>query len=74
MNWDAIILAAIAGLPGTLVAAAAFLESRKTHKAVNSRMTELIRLARLEATDDATRAEKKAERVRRAEAKKLGKK
>lgn len=68
MNMDTILLAAIAGLPATIAAIAALVQAAKTHKAVNSRMTELLEITRQAATDKATLAEKDAARMRRGEA------
>lgn len=48
-------------LPATILAGAAFYQAWKAHKAVNSRMTELIEITRR----DATLVEKDAERVRK---------
>lgn len=58
MNWDAIIIAAITSVPPTLVAAAAYLQASRTHKAVNSRMTELLEITKAAASSSATLAEK----------------
>jgi len=41
-----VLLALIAAIPPTLVALAAFIQAKKTHLAVNSRMTELLTLTR----------------------------
>lgn len=75
MNWDAIILAGIAGAPATIAALAAFAQASKarakseeTHLAVNSRMDKMLELVTQGAADKATLAEKKAERTRKGDA------
>lgn len=68
MDWAPIVLAAIAALPPTLVALAAYVQAIRTHTAVNSRMTELLEITKRQATDAATLAEKKAEQFRKGEA------
>ena len=68
MNWETIIISVIAATPATIAAAAAFIQAKKTHTAVNSRMTELLALTRQAAADDATLAEKRAEHLRKGEA------
>ena len=66
MNWDAIILAIITGLPATLVAAATLIQSIRTHKAVNSRMTEMIDLTKTSSKAEGVVEEKAAEADRKA--------
>lgn len=44
-------------------------QARQTHNLVNSRMTELLEITKRSATDAATLAEKKAEKVRKDELK-----
>ena len=68
MNWDAIILSLIGSLPPTIVAAAAFVQARKTHKSVNGMKHELIDSVRKEATAQATLDEKGAQKTREGEA------
>lgn len=75
MNWDIIVPAIVAGLPTTIAAIAALIQASKahtqateTHKAVNSRMTELLELTRKQASDEATLVEKDAEHTRKGEA------
>jgi len=67
-NWEPIIIAGIAAIPATLAAFAAYRQARATHLAVNSRMEELLALARKEATAQATLDEKAAEHRRKGEA------
>jgi len=55
-------------LPPTIAALAAYWKARSTHRAVNSRMDELLRLAREESAATATLKEKTAEMVRQGEA------
>ena len=64
MNWDLIAVAGITAVPPTLVAAAAFYQARQTHKSVNSRMAELLALAKKASADEATLIEKAAETSR----------
>lgn len=68
MNWESIITAIITSVPPTIVAAAAYIQAKRTHQAVNSRMTELLLLARQEAGAQATLDEKAAQHVRTGEA------
>lgn len=75
MNWDTIILAIISSGPPTLLALAALIQATKaknqsleTHQAVNSRMSELLELARKEAASQATLDEKDAEHARKGDA------
>jgi hypothetical protein len=74
-GWQAIALAAIAALPPTLIAAAAFwqaagakTQSIETHKAVNSRMDAMLILVTKGAGDAATLKEKAAQQTREGEA------
>jgi len=68
MNWDTVLVAFFTSIPPSILAAAALIQARKTHDAVNSRMSELLALARKGAADEATLAEKRAEHVRKGEA------
>ncbi len=68
MNWDAIIIACVTAVPPTLVALAAFIQAMKTHKAVNSRMDELLNVARQAAHSQGTLEEKAAEQQRKGDA------
>lgn len=68
MNWDLIIPAFLIAVPPTIAAIAGLIQAAKTHKAVNSRMTELLELTRRQAGDEATLAEKAASRARKGEA------
>lgn len=68
MNWDLLITACIAAVPATIAAGAAWQQSKKTEKAVDGRMEELLELARKEAAAVATLAEKEAEHLRKGEA------
>lgn len=63
-----IIIAIVVSIPPTIMAAAAFFHSRKTHRLVNNRMTELLKLTKEKAVSD----EKKAERKRRKNGKPSG--
>lgn len=73
VEMQTVLLALIAALPATIAAFGAWLNAIKTqtqtvetHKAVNSRMDELLRLARGEAAAQATLAEKDAQAMRDA--------
>jgi len=71
LNWEIIsplLIAALAALPATIAAIASWRQSRATHLAVNSRMEELLALARKEATAQATLDEQAAERQRKGDA------
>lgn len=75
MNWETVILAIVAGLPATIAAIAALIQASKaknqateTHRAVNSRMTELLEITRKQAGNEATLIEKNAESARKGEA------
>lgn len=65
IDWNIVIAALIAGMPATITAFAALIQAWKTHKSVNSRMDEMLRLNRDEATASATLTEKKAEDARK---------
>lgn len=71
IDWNIVIAALIASMPATLTALAAVVQATKaktqateTHKSVNSRMDEMLRLSRDEAAATATLTEKDAERGR----------
>jgi len=51
IDWTTVIVAAIATLPGIIF-------SIRTHKAVNSRMSELLEITRQNAASSATLAER----------------
>lgn len=75
MNWDIFFPALLAAVPATILAGAAYrqagaavLQAKATHLAVNSRMDELLVIARAEAGAQATLKEKAAENVRKADA------
>lgn len=68
MSPDRLIELLIAAAPPTLMAAAVYWKSSETHALINSRMTELLEIARKEAAAQATLDEKKAEHVRKGEA------
>jgi len=68
IDWTTIILALITGLPATIAALAALWKSDQTHKVVNSRMEEMLRLTRADATSKATLAEQSAEQMRKGDA------
>jgi hypothetical protein len=61
---DTVAVALFAATPPTLVAVAALVQAIRTHKAVNSRMDELLALTRKQATEEATLAEKGAQKGR----------
>lgn len=65
IDWQTVIIAGIAALPPTVVAAAAFVQALKTHKSVNSRMTELLEATKAQATAEATVAEQEAQEGRK---------
>lgn len=62
-HWELIAVTIISAIPPTLAALAALMQGRRTHLIVNSRMTELLRLARDES---AREARTKAEAFQRA--------
>lgn len=62
LDWNTIIIAAIASLPATIVA-------WRTHKAVNSRMDTILKIATEGAAAQATVDEKAAQQGREAERK-----
>lgn len=64
LNWTTIIVAFIGSIPATLFSIAILIQSRSTHKLVNSRMSEMLQLNRVAATAMATLAEKDAEQKR----------
>lgn len=57
MEWEPIVAAVIVAAPAAYIA-------WRTHKAVNSRMTEMLELARRMAAAEATLAERLAEKLR----------
>ncbi len=65
IDWQTVIIAAIAAIPGALIGAAALIQAIRTHKAVNSRMDTLLKLATDKATAEATVAERGAEEDRK---------
>ena len=50
MDGTLIVVAAISAIPGTLMALLTLIQSRKNHSLVNSRMTELLKATKGEAT------------------------
>lgn len=68
MNWADYAPFILAAIPATIAAIAAWFQARATHKAVNSRMDELLALAKKEATAQATLDEKAAEHQRKGDA------
>jgi len=64
IDWNIVIAALIASLPATITAFAALVQAWKTHKSVNSRMDEMLKLTRDEAAATATVVEKEADRMR----------
>jgi hypothetical protein len=68
INWETVIIAAIAAFPATVASVAALVQSKATHTAVDGRMDELLRIATKGAADDATLVEKRAEHLRKGEA------
>lgn len=60
MDWTPIIVAAITGLPGVLLAGAILVKLMRTDKKIDGRLTELLASARKEATASATVKEKGA--------------
>lgn len=64
IDWNLVIVA----VAPTIAALAALWQAVKTHNAVNSRMDELLKLAKAESAAAATLAEKDAEHVRKGEA------
>lgn len=74
IDWQVVIIAAIAATPGALAGCAALVVSLRTHNAVNSRMDTLLKLATDKATAEATVAEKSAEAGRKVERARVRKK
>ena len=66
INWTTVIVAGLAALPATLVGIAALMQSIKTHKAVNSRLTQLLELTETAARAEGTRVEKERKGINRA--------
>lgn len=67
MNWEAYSPIILAVLPATIAAVAAWYQAKATHMAVNSRMDELLALAKREASAQATLDEKAAECQRKGD-------
>lgn len=65
LNWTIIIAAIIATTPPTILAIASLKKSYQTHELVNSRMTELLAIAKKESAATATLKEKEAEQDRK---------
>jgi len=63
--WHEIVVAVVVAVPPTVAASAALVQAYKTHKAVNSRITQLLELTKEAATHAATLAEKNAEALRK---------
>jgi len=59
VDWSVVILAFLAAIPPSLVALAALVQAIRTHKAVNSRMTELLEVTKRAAAGDAVAEERK---------------
>lgn len=68
MNFDRILELLITAVPPTLMAAAVYWKGDQIHTLMNSRMSELLELARKESAAQATLDEKLAEHVRKGEA------
>ena len=68
MTLDRLIELLISATPPTLMAAAVYYKGSELHKLVNSRMTELLELAKKESAAQATLDEKNAEHTRKGEA------
>ena len=66
IDWQTVIIASIAATPGALAGVAAVVVSVRTHKAVNSRMDTLLKIATDKATAEATIAEKERGRQKTA--------
>ena len=69
INWNQIFLAIIYVIPACLVAGAAYIQTVDTHKAVNSRMAEMIEITKKLAAITATDDEQRAQHLRELEAK-----
>lgn len=65
---DKVITAIIAAVPPTIMALAAYMKASQTHDLVNSRMSELLEIARKESAAQATLDEKAAQHIRSGEA------
>lgn len=68
LTWKAVAIAAIAAVPPTLMALAAFNKAESTHALVNSRMTEMLTVVKAAATAEATLKEKATEKARQGAA------
>lgn len=68
LTWKAVVIAAIAAVPPTLAALAAFGRADSTHDLVNSRMTEMLTVVKAAATAEATLKEKATEKARQGAA------
>lgn len=68
MNWETVIIAGFVALPPTIIAIAGLIQAARTHKAVNSRMTELLEITRKQAGDEATLAEKAVTEAKKGDA------
>ncbi len=64
IDWQIVVIAGIAALPPTLLALATLVTALRTHKAVNSKMTELLEATKRQAAAEATLDEKAAPRAR----------
>jgi len=63
IDWTTIITALIGGLPATIAAVAALIQTVRTHRQINSRMTELLETKELAAHAEGVKDEKeRAER------------
>ena len=73
MNIDlTIVLSAfVAALPATIAAIAALIQAVRTHKEVNSRMTQMLEMNKVEAAATAVVGEKQKQEVRKDAAAKL---
>lgn len=60
VDINVIVVAGITALAPTIIALAALVQAIRTHSLVNSRMTQLLELARKEAITAATLAAKEA--------------
>lgn len=67
LGWKPIVLAIIAGVPATITSIGALWQATKTHQIVNSRMSEILELAKSSAVNKALLEEKTAERMRQLE-------
>lgn len=58
LDWNIIIVAALAALPGTLLGIATLYQGRKTHLTFNSKMDAMLKLTEKSSFAEGVKAEK----------------